>query len=298
MFEFRRTSATVFAIVIGTIANAARADIVGPVPSAGPPLAVRKNPVTPQHLDLTWGDSCGPDQNDFAVYEGTIGNWYSHTKKLCTTSGALGASDLTPAATSSYYLVVALSATSEGSYGKNSAGAEIPAGLSTCRATQSTEACAWTRVFVSSISYSANLGNLAGADANCQALADAAQLGGTWRAFLSSSAASAATRLSHSILSYRRIDGALVATSGASFFSTTHVNPIDRDEHGAQLFNVEVWTGSGGSGVGSGGCADWTSSDSGGSFPAVGLSGRTDGGWADIYLQFCDRVAYLYCVEQ
>lgn len=33
---------------------------------------VRKNAVTPQHLDLTWGDSCGPDQNDFAVYEGTI----------------------------------------------------------------------------------------------------------------------------------------------------------------------------------------------------------------------------------
>jgi hypothetical protein len=278
--------------------TAGYADIVGSVPSSGPPLLIGKNTATSQHLDLTWGDSCGPDQNDFAVYEGTIGTWYSHTKKLCTTAGAQNASDLTPSAASSYYLVVALSTTSEGSYGTNSAGAEIPVGVSSCRAVRSTEACQWKRVFVSSIPYSANLGNLSGADLKCQTLADAALLGGTWKAWLSSSAAAAATRLTHSSLSYRRIDGALVAGSDISFFSNLHANPIDRDEYGTMWSNVEVWTGSGGSGVGSGGCSDWTSSDPGGSFPAVGLSSRSDSGWSNVYLQFCDRLAHLYCIEQ
>jgi hypothetical protein len=126
--DLRLTLAAICSILTGMVSTAGHADIVGSVPSAGPPFTVRKNAVTPQHLDLTWGDSCGPDQNDFAVYEGTIGNWYSHTNKLCTTAGALGVSDFTPSAASSYYLVVALSTTSDGSYGTNSAGAEIPVG--------------------------------------------------------------------------------------------------------------------------------------------------------------------------
>jgi len=279
------------------VSSAVHADIIGPVPSAGPPLLVRKNAVTPQRLDLTWGDSCGPDQNDFAVYEGTIGAWYSHTSKVCTTSGALGVSNLTPSAGSRYYLVVALSTTTEGSYGTRSSGVEIPAGLSTCRATRSTDVCR-TRVFVSSAAYSGNLGGLAGADMKCQILADAAGLHGTWKAWLSSSSANAFTRLTHSTLSYRRIDDAVVANNDAGFFSTSHLGAIDHDEHGSLVSNVEVWTGSGGSGVGSGGCADWTSSDPGGSFPAVGLSNRSDSGWSNVYLQFCDRVAHLYCIEQ
>jgi hypothetical protein len=286
--------AAFFSILIGMIPAAVRADIVGPVPSDGPPLRIRKNAATPQHLDLTWGDSCGQDQNDFAVYEGTIGAWYSHTKKLCTTAGALGISDLAPSAGSRYYLIVALSTTSEGSYGTSSAGAEIPLGISTCRPSQSLNACG-TRVFVSSIAYGANLGGLGGADTKCQTLANASGLSGTWKAWLSDSSTNAFTRLTHGT-SYRRIDGALIA-DGVGFFSTTHLIPIDLDEHGSLYSNVEVWTGSGGTGTGSGGCADWTST-SFGSFPTVGLSDRTDSAWSNVYLQFCDRVAHLYCIEQ
>jgi hypothetical protein len=49
-------------------------------------------------------------------------------------------------------------------------------------------------VFVSSGVYSGNLGGLDGADAKCQALADAANLGGTYRAWLSDATGSPATR--------------------------------------------------------------------------------------------------------
>jgi hypothetical protein len=51
-------------------------------------------------------------------------------------------------------------------------------------------------VFVSSGVYSGNLGGLDGADAKCQALADAAKLGGTYRAWLSDATGSPATRFS------------------------------------------------------------------------------------------------------
>jgi len=280
----------------GAPATAALAELPGRVPESGPPLTLKKNTATPSHLDLNWGDSCGPDQTDFAIYEGTIGNWSSHTKKLCSTGGALGATDVTPQAASSYYLVVALSPSQEGSYGKRSSGAEIPVGISTCRASQSTEPCIWTRVFVSSVLYQGNLGGLAGADAKCQSIADGRNLGGTWKAFLSDSSQSAVSRLTHPIYSYRLLSGALVAQDDAAFFSTSHVRPIDLADDGNTFVEEEVWTGSSGSGIGSGGCADWTSTN--GSFPSVGLTSSSDFAWANAYLNFCDRFGHLYCVEQ
>jgi hypothetical protein len=297
----KRVGALTLAGLAMTVSTASFAvDRVGAVPdrqSAGLPLKIKKNASNPQHIDLNWGDSCGPDQTDFAIYEGTIGTWYSHGSKVCSTGGALIVSNVTPGAASSYYLIVPLSASVEGSYGTRSTGAEIPVGTSACRATQNPAACVPNRVFVSSVQYPANLGGLAGADQKCQTLADAAQLSGTWKAFLSDSSQNAATRLTHSGLGYQRTDGVTIATSDVTFFSTSHLSPINRDENGTSVSDfIEVWTGSGGSGVGSGGCADWTSTN--GSFPAVGISGRADSAWANAYLQFCDRVCALYCVEQ
>ena len=48
------------------------------------------------------------------------------------------------------------------------------------------------------------------------------------------------------------------------FFSTSHVNPINMDEKGMLVSGAEVWTGSDGSGFGSGGCSNFTSNDPGG----------------------------------
>ena len=126
-----------------TIAASFRA-VPGAVPdrlSLGTPLSVAKNSVTPANLDLSWGDGCGAAQTDFAVYEGVIGTWYSHASRLCSTGGGFTASNLVPGAASRYYLVVPVSASKEGSYGADSAGAQIPQGTGACFPTQDTATC-------------------------------------------------------------------------------------------------------------------------------------------------------------
>ena len=53
------------------------------------------------------------------------------------------------------------------------------------------------RVFVTSVAYNGNLGQLSGADAKCQAHADAASLGGAWKALISGSSTSAKQRIEY-----------------------------------------------------------------------------------------------------
>jgi hypothetical protein len=289
----RALTIAVCSVAIAVMSPSAHtADMLGPVPS----LTLKKNSTTPSRLDMTWSDSCGLDQTDFAIYEGTIGSWTSHARKICSTGGATSTTNLIPQAPSSYYLVVAVSASQEGSYGKRSSGAEIPAGINPCRAVQSAEPCIWKRVFVSTVLYQGDLEGLAGADTKCQELAMGRNLGGTWKAFLSDSSQNAVSRLTHSIYSYRLLSGARIAQNDVGFFSTSHERPIDIGEDGVPVFDGEVWTGSSGSGVGTGGCANWTST--GGTFPAVGLTSLSDAGWANSYLNFCNAFGHLYCVEQ
>ena len=105
----------------------------GRVPDGAPgvPLTIRKSATTPGDLDLDWGPSCGAG-SDYSVHEGTIGSWYSHDKKLCTTNGATAVT-LTPGVGSSYYLIVPLDLTREGSYGVSSSSIERPPSMTRCR---------------------------------------------------------------------------------------------------------------------------------------------------------------------
>src|SRR4029450_1649678 len=96
------------------------------LPGVPPTLAKSGGDVT-----LQWGASCMATDTDYEVYEGTIGSFYSHTERLCSTGGALSAT-LTPSPGTSYYLVVPRSASSEGSYGRDRSGNERPSGSSTC----------------------------------------------------------------------------------------------------------------------------------------------------------------------
>src|SRR5215470_17442921 len=67
-------------------------------------------------------------------------------------------------------------------------------------------------VFVTSTTYEgALLGGLAGADAKCADHAAAGGLAGTFKAWLSDSHKSAASRLTHSTGTYSLVDGTLVA---------------------------------------------------------------------------------------
>lgn len=115
----------------------------GAVPEASggpqPPLTIT-TPDGGATLDLAWGASCGNDVGDYAVYEGQLGAWYSHQPVTCTTGGQTSRS-IVPAAGNRYYLVVPLSATEEGAYGRDSSGAEIPRSASPCRSGQNLGGC-------------------------------------------------------------------------------------------------------------------------------------------------------------
>ncbi|HEX5044520.1 MAG TPA: hypothetical protein VFV75_16575 [Candidatus Polarisedimenticolaceae bacterium] len=89
---------------------------------------------------LTWTSSCSPGAEDYAVYQGSVGSFASHTAATCSTSGST-AWTLTPGSGNRYFLVVPLSATEEGSYGNRSDGSERPAAAGPCRASQRISAC-------------------------------------------------------------------------------------------------------------------------------------------------------------
>jgi hypothetical protein len=91
-------------------------------------------------------------------------------------------------------------------------------------------------VFVTSALYTGNLGGLAGADSKCQDRARLAGLPGTYKAWLSDSTGSPATRFSKAggafVLAKRNV---VVANSWAEFASPTHRHALDSDENGAPV---------------------------------------------------------------
>ena len=83
-------------------------------------------------LVLSWEPSCGAGDADYAVYEGTMGAYYNHVPRLCSTGGATTVT-LGPGGGNSYSLVVPRTALVEGSYdGSDSLGTSRPSGTSTC----------------------------------------------------------------------------------------------------------------------------------------------------------------------
>jgi hypothetical protein len=90
-------------------------------------------------LDLSWGASCAA-ANDYAIYEGTIGSWPSHSPVCCTTTGAT-ARTVMASAGSSYYLVVPTDGVQEGSYGRGTDGNERAPGGGACLPQGAPSAC-------------------------------------------------------------------------------------------------------------------------------------------------------------
>ncbi len=177
-------------------------------------------------------------------------------------------------------------------------------------------------VFVTSTKYQGNLGGLAGADAKCQARADAAGLQGTFKAWLSDSTTHAKDRLVNSPNPYVRTDGALISDSWGAGFSfvcpvdqfqcfsfEVHLQPINVNEFGQVVRELSgngvVWTGTNPDGQmfpGGGGpesfCQDWTSNsqDFSGRF---GYMYEMKGNWTGQNLAFACVLSYpLYCVQQ
>jgi hypothetical protein len=82
-------------------------------------------------IDMSWGDSCIATDTDYAIYQGTLGVFNSHTVETCSTGG-LTSTLVTPDAGDLYYLVVPNNETNEGGYGAASDGTPRAQAKSPC----------------------------------------------------------------------------------------------------------------------------------------------------------------------
>jgi len=107
---------------------------------AGPgraPTTMRVERLPAGDLELRWNAPACSGAADFAVFEGSIGNWTSHQSVICTDTAGDLRETLPPAAGNRYYLVVPIDAQSEGSFGVDSSGAErFRPATAGCRAVQ------------------------------------------------------------------------------------------------------------------------------------------------------------------
>jgi hypothetical protein len=165
-------------------------------------------------------------------------------------------------------------------------------------------------MFVSSQTYTGGgLLGVAEADANCAALAAAAQLAlqGTFKAWIADSRSAPASTFTHSAAPYVRVDGARIADNWAGLITGALKNPLNLDENGNAIaidagVTSLVWTavwpdGTFYEAASSPNCNDWQSFMGVG---AEGIIGKTDGFWSLNVgvLSPCENRDHLYCVEQ
>lgn len=158
-------------------------------------------------------------------------------------------------------------------------------------------------VFLTSKEYTGAIGDggVASADRECAALASAAGVPGTFRAWLATAdGASPATRFEHhSTRPYRLLDGTLVAADFAALGKTL-ATTIGLTEKRTAISFAYVWTAAERSGApiaDAGDCLGWTSSDA----LAMGGSGESDDlseEWTKFQDIACSTKARLYCFEQ
>ncbi len=168
-------------------------------------------------------------------------------------------------------------------------------------------------MFVTSVTYDGDLDGIAGADAKCQAHADASQLtrGGTYRAWLSGAHAnsSPARRFTNTDRTgpYVLVDDAqtVIAADWADLTSGESLSsPINITEWGGSVqFTVHAWTytlpnGLPGDAAGQEQyCRGWNSSDLT-DLGAVGENYLVDPRWTRAGTAVCSDQQSLYCFEQ
>jgi len=81
------------------------------------PIRLDKSTAVAGNIVISWAPSCSSGAEDYGIYEGTLGTWYSHSWLTCTDTGADLTEDVAPMAADSYYLVVPHNFKEEGSYG-------------------------------------------------------------------------------------------------------------------------------------------------------------------------------------
>jgi hypothetical protein len=167
------------------------------------------------------------------------------------------------------------------------------------------------KVFVTSGTYTGNLGGLTGADQKCQGLANAAGLTGTYKAWLSdSNGGTPDTRFTKSLVPYEQTNSNATNQIASSYSDLTDGNlrqKIEFTEEG-KLAEVDVsgnlvWTGTLSNGKPSGfTCSDWSTKGNNGAnqFASHGALSKTDYTWSGIGAIWttCNIALRLYCFQQ
>jgi hypothetical protein len=170
------------------------------------------------------------------------------------------------------------------------------------------------RVFVTSTTYTGNLGGIAGADAICQAHASAASLSGTYLAWIADDSASPALRFLHTTGSYVLVDGTVIADNWLDLTDLSLQHAIDKTEsNGAPPVTDTVcaptdhlvWTNvhpNGGLLTSDDDCTDWTNGTNSNDGAVWGDSAHTDQSWTGgcgaVGPGMCAIHASLYCFER
>ncbi|HEU5432578.1 MAG TPA: hypothetical protein VFU81_12995 [Thermomicrobiales bacterium] len=155
------------------------------------------------------------------------------------------------------------------------------------------------RVFVTSTAYGGNLGGLAGADAICRQLAEAANLPGTYKAWLSDGAASPSTRFVQSTGPYQLVNGTKIAANWTSLTDGALRAPINLTERGAAVADsLLVWTHTqvdGAAGTTADHCGNWGGAAGDG---GRGTATYADANWTQSGSAACNTGQRLYCFQQ
>lgn len=158
-------------------------------------------------------------------------------------------------------------------------------------------------VFVTSDTFSGDLGGHQGADEKCQAAASSAGLSGMFRAWLSTSTEDPVDALVQSAVPYRRLDGMQVAQNWPDLIDGMLDTPINLTEKmtfvpGPVCDSRAAWTASFANGTeydAGKTCSDWTSNSG---TTTGGNPNETTGAWSHGCPLSCASLASLYCVEQ
>lgn len=156
------------------------------------------------------------------------------------------------------------------------------------------------RVFITATRYEGNLGGIAGADMLCTQAAASANLGGTWKAWLSSQDpdTSPAMRFTHAEVAYVRLDGEVIADNWQALLAGPLAVPININELGVEIEDTtRAWTNVNPDGTPAmaGDCLGWEVPLGEAGF---GISTATSMLWTAAGPRQCNTFARLYCFEQ
>ena len=177
---------------------------------------------------------------------------------------------------------------------------QIASQITVMRALNAYDPTAHAKVFLGEPTQG-NFGGLVGADAKCQAEANTASLPGTYKAWLSDTTGSPATRFAKLDVPYKLINGTTIATNWADLTDGTLLAPISRDEYGATTSSTSnAWTNTNTDGTTystTNTCNNWTSVSS--SLTARnGSKTASNTTWTTSSDTACNNGLRYYCMQQ